>query len=209
MKRKVSQTFATSLLELIQEEGSALHLSRQELHKVLQESITALEAIAFSIKQVPLLRALTESSSFGSRDTKEGELDEVLDIILLRHLPDTFPSSIRNLLLNTLLLLNERGKDELESVVQFLHEGKNTLFNEVPIQIETSYQLSPEEQEELLQKVVSRVLPLTHIHTDAKLQVKWMNNPDLIGGLIVRVNDMVFDASIKRALRELEQDLLL
>ncbi|WNZ24855.1 F0F1 ATP synthase subunit delta [Leptolyngbya sp. NK1-12] len=100
-------------------------------------------------------------------------------------------------MLNFLLLLVDRGRIMLlpqvcEQYQSLLRQLKQTVLAEVTSAVE----LTPEQQEAIKQKVMSTVQA-------SQVELATRVDPDLLGGVIIKVGSQVFDASLRGQLRRI------
>jgi F-type H+-transporting ATPase subunit delta len=104
-------------------------------------------------------------------------------------------------LLNFLKVVTRRGRfDCLRAIAQAARQQFNALRGRVRVQVRTATEL-----DQALTRLVKERLTSTLGH-DVELEVSV--EPDLIGGLVVRVGDTVYDASVASRLRRLKQELV-
>lgn len=109
-----------------------------------------------------------------------------------------FGKKVDSLSLNFLLLLIERGREEFVKEIlddyQNLENQKNGI---VKVEITTAVELSNDEQESLRKKIDE--------YTGLKSKAVYKLDRGLIGGFVVKVKDVILDASIKRQLELLKK----
>ena len=117
---------------------------------------------------------------------------------LLRELAQT--SGMHPLLRDTLLLMSDRGRmshlPELAEAFELLAEAKS---GRVRAEVVSATQL-PQDYYDNLRQTLERV-------TGKQVVVAPRVDPSLIGGVVTRVGDHVFDGSIKHRLVELKDEL--
>jgi len=67
------------------------------------------------------------------------------------------------------------------------------------IEVSTAYELPPEQKEEVEREIAKLA--------GARVRLTWQVNPSLLGGLSIRLNDRVVDASVKKRLELLAKRL--
>ena len=97
------------------------------------------------------------------------------------------------------LLLNENKRFEIlhETAVQF-----NTLFDTTngiqSAQVTTAVAMSPELEKQVLAKIAT--------FSEKKMVIENVINPEIIGGFILRIGDMQYNASVANKLQELKRE---
>jgi F-type H+-transporting ATPase subunit delta len=130
---------------------------------------------------------------FGSPQVSEFERKRILQ--------DIFDNRASDLVRRFLQVLNRHGRLQLFSAVA--HEARgiwNKRRNRVPVQVRSAVPLDDSQRAALAEKV-GRMLaatPILDVSTD----------PSLIGGLVLRVGDYVYDSSVKNRLEQLRQRLI-
>jgi F-type H+-transporting ATPase subunit delta len=103
--------------------------------------------------------------------------------------------------LNFLLVLNNHDRLELvRPVVAALKQIDDQKHGRVPVQVWTAVPLPDDQRERLLADLrqVLQAEPVLHPHVD----------PDLLGGLIIRAGDYVYDASVRTELETIQKQLI-
>ena len=111
-----------------------------------------------------------------------------------------FADNVSDLFLRFLLLLNEKGRGHL--VADVLREYKahrNRQLGIVEAQARTAMTLSDEEVQALRGKLAAQ--------TGADIHLDVEEDASLLGGVVVRVGDLVYDGSLKRKLAALRTQL--
>ena len=152
-------------------------------------------------------------------DTTQGELERVLPQI--RAVPDfekvlvhpliphaqkgellrrAFEGRIADPLLGFLVLLEERHRmDVLPAVCEDFTQQAMSYRGEVEGEVRSAVPVTAAERERL-QRVLDRRL-------GKRARLSFQTDPELIGGLVVRVGDMVIDGSVKTSLGALREQL--
>src|SRR5690606_23305237 len=103
-------------------------------------------------------------------------------------------------LMNFLLLLLEKRR---ESILEAVAGGFTALANEVrdvvDVEVRTARALSDEEREALSRRMSEYV--------GKKIRLIEVTSPELLGGVIARVGDLVMDGSVLTRLRRLQERL--
>lgn len=132
-------------------------------------------------------QALT--SSFVDQEVKIGVLDKALR------------GQCSNLFLNFLKVAAEHERLGLLRILHVAaHDLHDTLRNKVRVLVSTATPLGQSEQAQIEQRIRSR------LGKEPVLDVQV--NPDLIGGIVVRVGDRVFDGSLATQLARVREQLI-
>lgn len=109
-------------------------------------------------------------------------------------------SGMDSLLLNTLLLLSDRGRlNYVTDLAEAFQAAAETRSGKVRAEVISAAEL-PEAYFTELQKTLERV-------TGKQVSVAHRVDPSLLGGVVTRVGDQVFDGSLKNRLQELTHEL--
>jgi F-type H+-transporting ATPase subunit delta len=101
---------------------------------------------------------------------------------------------------DTLLLVSDRGRmGQVEDIASAYQEQAEARSGRVRAEVVTASEL-PEAYFTELQKTLERV-------TGKKVSVARRVDPSLLGGVVTRVGDQVFDGSLKHQLQELKHEL--
>jgi F-type H+-transporting ATPase subunit delta len=116
-------------------------------------------------------------------------------------LRNVFADRADELFVNFLLVLNTHDRLGLLRAIAFayrtLHDQR---AGRVPVEVESAVSLTDEQQEQLRQQLRHSLQkePVLHLRI----------NPDLLGGLVVRVGDRVYDASVRARLDTIYHQLI-
>ena len=99
-----------------------------------------------------------------------------------------------------LVLIQKRRQDYLAGICTSYHEELNRFYNRVEVFIESAVDLTDKEQNALVTKLSE--------HLERKVVAKAEVNPDLLGGLVCRIGDVVFDGSLRRQIQQLSIQML-
>jgi F-type H+-transporting ATPase subunit delta len=158
-----------------------------------------------------------EAKSIGDLDTISGDVDEVVDIIesnrelelffgspIIDQVKKTavtreiFEGKISKLMLNFILLLIERHRDgHVVEILKDFRELKNEKEGIVTVDVTSAVELTDEEKNQIKNKIDS----YTKLNSKPTFKVE----PDLVGGFIVKIKDVVLDASIRHQLEILRK----
>lgn len=113
-----------------------------------------------------------------------------------------FEGKVSEIVLNTVLLIIEKGREAiLEALLESYVEQANESLGQAVAVVHSASALSDKEKEQVAQAFGQL--------TGKKVNVENIVNPELIGGLKVRIGDMLYDGSVSGQLQRLEQSLAL
>lgn len=122
------------------------------------------------------------------------ERKKVLDIFAQKLSLDT-------ILQNFLKLLIDRERMSFfDAIVLSYQEQSDDLLQRVRVQIKSVGDLSHEE-ESRLKKIVEKM-------TGKQALLEMQTDPTLLGGVVIKIRDMVFDGSLKNALNQIKENML-
>jgi F-type H+-transporting ATPase subunit delta len=136
----------------------------------------------------PYLEAFLSSRAIG-RDRKD------------KALRDAFTGRASDLFLNFLLVLNQHDRlDALRPIAAAVHDLYNERAGNMPVQVRSAVPLDDAERERLRQELRTTFgkEPILETAVDA----------DLLGGLTVRVGDVLYDASVRSRLQRIRNQLI-
>ncbi len=147
-----------------------------------------IEFVANILKKSPDLKRALENPVIRS-ETKLSILDEI------------FKSHINRETMNFIRFLVKKDREDLlaEIAIRFL-ELRDERMGIVNVDVQTAFELT-EEQTEKLKNRIEKLL-------NKKTRFRIIVQPEVVGGFIAKVNDTVFDASVKHQLENLKQKLL-
>lgn len=120
----------------------------------------------------------------------------------IKVLQEVFGKEIQGLTASFLeLLVHKRREAYLPEIVKAFYGEYNTLMNIKEIEIVSASALS----DELEQRIVAAVRKELG---DVQPRIKKSVDPDLLGGMVVKVDDKVFDTSIQQKLQSLKREIL-
>lgn len=151
--------------------------------------LAELEALAQKMDEVPELRVLMESPAF-----TRPQRAQVLEAIADEH---GFSGVTKNFLR---LLLDRDRTTHLPMIVRIYRELADVAAGRVRAEVTTPMPLPPE-QLKSLQEALARA-------TGKTIEMQRREDPSLLGGLVARVGDRVFDGSLKTQLRQLKDTAL-
>jgi F-type H+-transporting ATPase subunit delta len=130
-------------------------------------------------------------SFFASPNATEERKFEILDQVLVNGQPEA-----KNL---ARLLLERERLDDLPSIFELFEDGIRAERGIVVAEVTTAEPLAPAEQE----LVKARLSEMTGQQVELKLTV----DPEIIGGLVARIGDVLLDGSVISQLRRLRARL--
>src|SRR5439155_26950928 len=132
------------------------------------------------------------------------QLDQVLKTPRLTHeerlpiIDKAFGGRLSPTLLTFLKVVSKHGRlDSLRAIARSARNQLNVLRGRVEVNVETAYPLS----NSLRERITGRLTELLGRQVILATEV----NEDLLGGLVVRVGDTVYDASLTTQLKRMEQ----
>lgn len=99
-----------------------------------------------------------------------------------------------------LLLIEKRRGDLVLSIIAEYEMQYNLLNNKLPITVESAVELDEKMKSQVVNKVASK--------TKMTILPEYKINKELKGGILVMIQDWVFDASIKNQLKILRKQLI-
>lgn len=99
-----------------------------------------------------------------------------------------------------ILLIDKRRGDLILSIIEEFEKLYNLLNNRLPITVESAVEMDEKMKTQVLEKVSAK--------TKMTVLPEFTLNKELKGGILVRIQDWVFDASIKNQLKILRKQLI-
>ncbi|MFH1051577.1 MAG: ATP synthase F1 subunit delta [bacterium] len=99
-----------------------------------------------------------------------------------------------------ILLIEKRRGNLILSIIDEFDHQYNILNNRLPIKVESAVELDDKIKDHVIKKVTDRMR--------MEIIPEYGLNEDLKGGILVRIEDWVFDASIKNQLKNLRRQLI-
>jgi F-type H+-transporting ATPase subunit delta len=163
-------------------------LNAAEKRNQAQSLLEELDSLVRDVcERDPLLDAFLTSSSIG-REQKDVELEHA------------FQGRASDLLTDFLRILNEHDRlDLLRQIVQSYRSQFDARAGRIPVEVESAVPLSPEQVERVKQEVRRQ------FRKDPMVETRVV--PELLGGLVVRVNDWVYDGSLRTRLTNIRNQL--
>jgi F-type H+-transporting ATPase subunit delta len=105
------------------------------------------------------------------------------------------------LLVNFLLVLNDHDRlDLLRGIHQAVHELQDERAGKIKVVVRSAVPLPDDQGEQLRQQLRASY------HKDPVLQLQV--DPELLGGLVVKIGDWLYDASVRRRLDDIQHQLI-
>ncbi len=111
-----------------------------------------------------------------------------------------FGERVQPLVLRFLLLLVEKSREDIfPAVVQAYGELRDAQQGIIEAFARSAFELSPDERQAITRALEQR--------TGKRIRLSVERDPDLIGGLVIRVGDRVYDGSVRNQLADLREQL--
>ena len=174
----VARSYADTLLALAQRQGG-------DAMEVYGRSI---EEVAEVLRQEPRVRAFLESPGI-DRDAKKQALRA------------SFKGRVPEMFLRFLLVVVDKGRERLFPEIALAYRDKvDELLGRVRAEVTTAMDADPVLRVDIQRSLEARlgraVIPTFRV------------DPELLGGLVVRVEDQIIDASLRRRFSDLRRRLL-
>ena len=161
---------------------------------ILEFATDANKATEVNTDMKVIVKAIEESIELKEFLSNPIVKQEVKQTALAQIFTDVQPET--NKLFN-LLLENKRFE-----ILHSIASEYNTLFDEsngVQVAtVTTAFAITPELEQQVLAKIAT--------FSDKKITIKNIVNPDIIGGFILRIGDMQYNASVSNKLQELKRE---
>ena len=150
------------------------------------------EAVNVDMKQIA-------TSIAGSQELKEFLANPIIKIEVKKSSLEAIFSSVQPETLKLFKLLNDNKRFEIlqEIAVQY-----NTIFDEnngiQVAHVTTAIAITPELEQQILVKIAT--------FSKKKITIENIVNPEIIGGFILRIGDMQYNASVANKLQELKRE---
>ena len=144
-----------------------------------------------------ILELLEESADLRSFISSPVMKDEDKRAVLNKLLGDDIHKYLRNFIM---LLVDKRRIIFLEAICQQYLALLRKLTNTVLAEVTASTELSDSQRRDVIEKIKT-------LTGAASVEVKPDNDPELIGGVIIKVGSQVFDASLRGQLRRISISL--
>ena len=112
-----------------------------------------------------------------------------------------FASRASTIFLNFLLVLNDHTRlNLLRPILAQLKAIRDEELGLVPVHVRAAVPLNPTEENALRDRLAAVIAGRPVIHSEV--------DPELLGGLVIRVGDTVYDGSVRTRLRRLREQLI-
>jgi F-type H+-transporting ATPase subunit delta len=175
----VASRYARALVEVILKQHIDGESARQQLRSIV-------DAVHESIE----LRKVWESPAIPPEQKRA-----VLDAIV-KQIGAVKP--IRNFMA---VLIDHRRIGILDDIVRAFESELDAQLGFTEVEVSSARPLSAEEKRELEQRVERM--------TGKKVRTKYVSNPDLLGGVVVRAGSTIYDGSVRGQLEKMRQELSL
>ena len=111
---------------------------------------------------------------------------------------EIFEGKVSKLMLNLMLLLIQRQRDEhIVDILTNFMELKDEKDGIIPVNVTSAIELTDDEKNQIKDKIDS--------YTRMKSRPTFTVDPDLVGGFVVKIKDVILDASIRHQLEILRK----
>jgi F-type H+-transporting ATPase subunit delta len=178
----------TSVVQLARVYATALYSAAANA-KQLDVVIEEYESFERDVLNVnPDFEATLKSSIIG-RSAKAETLDKV------------FKSRASQVFMTFLLVLNDHGRlDLLRPILTELKTVRDEKLGRIPVSIRAAVPLDPASEKAVRDRLAATISGQPVIHSEV--------DPAILGGLIIRVGDTVYDGSVRTQLRRLREQLI-
>lgn len=142
-----------------------------------------LNTISVIIKNSPDLKSVLENITIAT-DVKNSIIDEV------------FKNQINEKLVNFLKILTNKNKfDEFDEIKSDFESIYNDVNNIKLVEVTSAVELTQEQKNRVTEKLQAKL--------NKQIKANWLLNSDIIGGLIIKIDDNVINSSLKNKLEKL------
>ena len=142
-----------------------------------------LNTISVIIKNSPDLKSVLENITIAT-DVKNSIIDEV------------FKNQINEKLVNFLKILTNKNKfDEFDEIKSDFESIYNDVNNIKLVEVTSAVELTQEQKNRVTEKLQAKL--------NKQIKANWLLNSDIIGGLIIKIDDNVINSSLKNILEKL------
>ncbi len=173
----IASRYARALVEVILEQKIDGDAARQQLRAMVEAVHESLE-----------LRRVWESPAIVP-EQKRAVLDAIAAKIGV-------VKPIRNFMA---IIIDHRRLGMLDDIVRIFETELDTQLGFAEVEVSSARPLSPQEQRD----VESRVERMT----GKKVRARYVSNRELLGGVVVRVGDTIYDGSVRGQLEKMRQEL--
>ncbi len=160
-----------------------------------KDGIMSYEDIFNDLKTVK--QAVSESEDFAkvmeNPSISDSTKDEIVDEI--------FTGKINNRILNFLkILISKKRFKELNLIIQAYSNELDKINNTQRIEVISAVELTDEQKQKLTKKL--------EIKLHKNIVASWILNKDIIGGLVIKIDDNIIDNSLKHKLESLSKNII-
>jgi F-type H+-transporting ATPase subunit delta len=175
----IASRYARALVEVILAQKVDAEVARQQLRSIVE-----------AVHESDELRRVWESPAI-SPEQKRAVLDAIAKQIEL-------VKPIRNFIA---VLIDHRRIGMLDDMLRQFETELDAQLGFTEVEISSARPLSPEEKRELESRVESM--------TGKKVRTRYVSNPALLGGVMVRAGSTIYDGSVRGQLEKMRQELSL
>lgn len=111
---------------------------------------------------------------------------------------EIFKNKINNKVINFIKILADKKRfDELNAVIKAYINKVDEINNIKRVEVISAVELSPNQKEKTIEKLQTKL--------QKSVLVNWTQNKDIIGGLVIKIDDDVIDNSLKNKLEKLSK----
>jgi len=173
----VASRYARALVDVILERHIAGDAARQQL-----------KAMVGAVHESVELRRVWESPAVPP-EQKRAVLDAIAAKVGAVHM-------IRNFMA---VIIDHRRIGMLDDIVRIFEMELDAQLGFAEVQVSSARALSPQEQREIEARVERM--------TGKKIRASYVAKPELLGGIVVRVGDTIYDGSVRGQLEKMRQEL--
>jgi len=175
----IASRYARALVEVILEQKIDAEVARQQLRSIVE-----------AVHESDELRRVWDSPAI-SPEQKRAVLDAIA-----KQMGTVKP--IRNFMA---VLIDHRRIGMLDDIVRQFETELDTQLGFTEVEVSSARPLSPEEKRELESRVESV--------TGKKVRTRYVSDPALLGGVMVRAGSTIYDGSVRGQLEKMRQELSL
>jgi F-type H+-transporting ATPase subunit delta len=114
---------------------------------------------------------------------------------------EIFENSVSPMTAKFIDLLTDKGRESsLEQIVTVYNDLYNEQKGLLPVQVSTAVEMDADLREKLIKNLEAR--------TGKKILPTFTVNPDLKGGVVLQVNDLVMDGSLRHQLEKMYEEMI-
>lgn len=184
MTLSVARRYARALADIL----FAAKLPPAQQRKEAQKAKQQLTDFAGLLGQHAALRAVLANPAV-PREQKLALLDRLRKLLGLTELTRNFLG----------VLLEHRRLDLLEQVLEAFDRELYVRLRIVPVDITTAFTLAEKQKKQLAESLAAL--------TGSEVEMRFGQNPELLGGVVARLGSTVYDGSLRAQLRRLQMQL--